>query len=174
MKYSFRFGLAALSVLLISTETRSAQEHSSKFILRNYSLEQLDSAANLLVGAADQETQARNVLYCKISSAEALRLLQPLHALMDQKIDLFLKKTSRLNQISKPNWMRNCRKTCHCGLYASILEKGEELRLAPLDQKALSYFQNQALQASTSEINTCIRKAVWFCRSSLLDYLRDP
>lgn len=173
MKISFFLGFTSLWMILVTIETRSAERHSESKILRNYSLQQLDSAANLLVRAADQSQGRPKALYCRISSNEAHQLLQALHALMDQKINQLLNSTSLFHPVSRQGWLKNCRRTCHCGLYASILEKIEESRLTSIDQKALTFFQDQALKISPSEMNTCIQKALWFCRSSLLDYLRD-
>lgn len=172
MKFYIHISIVCLSFWLPFAFAHKGKPDPEKAALSKYTLEQLDSAAHLLVAATDQDLDKTQDLYCQISAKQAHSLLLPLHAWMDDKIDHYLHQARHLNSYAKRNWIKNCRRSCHCGLYASILEKIDDARLSSKDRKALIQLQTQAAIISSSELNRCIQRANWFCKSELLNYLK--
>lgn len=145
---------------------------SEEIILRKYTLEELDSAAHLLVAAADQDPNKTESHLCHLSTQQANSLLRPLHAWIDHQIDHYLQRAQTGKSYAKPTWIKNCQQSCHCGLYVSILEKTDDQKLSPKDRKTLSHLQRQAAKLSPLELKRCIQKTRWFCKSDLLKQLK--
>ncbi len=137
-------------------------------VLRSHSLEQLDSAANLLMRAADGKSACAGV-----SSDEAKVLILPLRALLDQKTESYL-SSHRKGRVSSPAWPKNCARDCHCGLYSSLLEKAGDVRLTADDRVVLKSVSSRAESVSAAELDACgSRAAKSFCSGKLLQYLRQ-
>lgn len=177
MKF-FLILMTYLSMSLIALADQHSSLTQSK-ILRKYSLEQLDSVGHLLVAAFDQSPNEKNQVFCNISSIEAQSTLLTLHALIDEKLEKKIRKLQKTRRRSFHDAglgsAQFCRKDCHCGVYATFLEKlrdhlGKDL--APVDTQLLTQLQEQAQFTSKAELDTCIKRTQWFCNSVLIKYLR--
>ena len=173
--------LAALLAQMVSvasaasTASPPATEDESVFtgpigelrILKRYTWDRLDSAANLLRVVSDLETELAQRSFCGLNSPEARALILPLHALIDKKLE---QESKRPWQGSRLAQAKLCEVDCHCGLIADALSKGA------VDAK-LSVIQSQAkvkaAKLSPIMAQTCAKRHVsWFCGSALLKYLK--
>lgn len=94
---------------------------------------------------------------CKLTSSEALNLMQPLHALIDNEI-------KKGPYVLPTGLEENCADSCHCGIYSDLV--GNENVKEDLFKKAQS-MPKKALIA-------CAQKTVkWFCSSKLLKILKS-
>ncbi len=151
-------------------------------ILRDFKLEQLDTAATILRVAVDRgsDSDTKSELDCNLGPEEALAFAQPLKSLIDQKQterekDLFSFMKSAKNRVQA---FKGCEINCHCGVYSNILEqhasglkKGK--KLSPVDQKTLKELNKAAAAVTTERAVTCIEKENWFCTSRLLQFLKQ-
>lgn len=129
---------------------------------RGYSLEELDAAALVLRTAVDGDQR------CGLSAKEAETLLAPLHYRIDRKLEQERKnlplKGDRLSRAQK------CEKTCHCGIYSSLLEtpSGEPRAQSELHQQ----LEKKAMKQSRAQSSQCASRQKWFCGSNLLKFLK--
>ena len=91
-------------VFLIFSCTKKTNESLEK-------LEKLNSAANFLMLVSDDEKLITN--NCNIKSAEALKLILTLHAMIDEE-------KQKLHLTENDLTTENCQQTCQCGLYAVL------------------------------------------------------
>jgi hypothetical protein len=118
-------------------------------------IDQHDEAANFLMLVADQEKDLKET--CKITPTEALNLMQPLHAMIDEEL-----KSGP--HIITTDLEASCVSNCHCGIY-SDLAKSKRMK-EELFKKAQA-IPKKALIA-------CAEKtARWFCSSNLLKALKS-
>jgi hypothetical protein len=138
---------------------------------RHYTLEQVDSAANLLVTVADGDKPG----VCGILPAEAKRLLMAVHPRLDElrqaRVSLLLAHRPK-GPFADPRWEKNCASGCHCGLYADILDAIGDEHLNASDRKSRDQLMALAKSLSPSERLACARKTAWFCKSSLHSQLK--
>jgi len=139
-------------------------------------LEQLDTAANVLMSAVDHPGEA-----CGIAADEARILLPALQARIDPLLE---KETAlRLNRararkttVSDPSWVNRCAASCHCGLYSRILQRATNLAggrgLGSADSEVLTRLQKEASATPDEQVRQCATAAKWFCSSPLLHDLR--
>lgn len=135
---------------LIFSSCQTTQLNKSGMMKINH----LDEAANFLMVLADDEMSLSKV--CQISSSEALTLIQPLHAMIDEEI-------KNGNFIVSDSLIDNCEFNCHCGIYSDLTEN--KLLKDRLLQKA------QSLKKSAS-LGCAQKTAQWFCTSNLLKDLK--
>lgn len=132
------------------------------------SLEKLDSAANFLVGAADRDQPGS---FCGISAEEARTLLRAIHPRIDKGMRPYTRKRS--GSYGNPAWAKDCSASCHCGLYASILDQVGDARLSVADRNLRDRLFQQSKDANESGNEACFKKTrAWFCRSDLLKELK--
>jgi hypothetical protein len=119
------------------------------------SVHHLDEAANFLMLVSDEQPGLSQT--CNLSSQEALNLLQPLHAMIDEQIKL------QLDQVDE-NLLMNCEKECHCGIYSDLVSN------STLKQKLLK----EAQETSKKKLVECANKsAKWLCDSNLIKKLKS-
>lgn len=140
-------------------------------LVKKYTIEKLDSAANILRVAVDQAVAGKegqeNV--CGIKKEEALSYINELKPLLDAKF-AYIRSMKTKVKIPVP-WLR-CQTNCHCGVYERY---GETLNLDLLsleDQGRLKKIQVLASQADPKSIKRCVSVSRWFCESPLLRYLK--
>ncbi|MFL5814303.1 MAG: hypothetical protein ACJ763_12050 [Bdellovibrionia bacterium] len=126
-------------------------------------LEKLDSAANLLLFTSDAARPGQ----CKIKPEEAKKLLMVIHPMIDEE------KKKAAGMASNPKWEKTCSKSCHCGLYASILDAKGDQSLNDQERVMMQHLYKKAQQMTSHEAKACAtRDAAWFCKSDLLKKLR--
>lgn len=117
-------------------------------------VKKLDDAAHFLMLISDQ--RAGLIENCSLSSGEALRLLQPLHAQIDDE----LKNVS--GKIGE-NLLDNCSEDCHCGLYADATQNEILKNKFYLKAKNLT---------KEKHLSCVIRTSKWICQDPLLKELK--
>jgi hypothetical protein len=135
-------------------------------------LEQLDSAGNLLMTISDADKPG----VCGISPSEARRYLLALHPIFDEKKNAAVSALSVRpagKAIANPKWDQTCLRKCHCGLYSSILEGVGEQRLVPADRDMLNSMSSKARVMTREHLEVCARTSQWFCKSGLLARLKE-
>lgn len=143
---------------------------TEKAALQRYSLDDLDAAAGFLVEAVDSDNPREN---CGFTSEKARKYLQAIHPLIDRKTDLWIeaarKRRSEGSLISKAE-LQSCQKECHCGIYASVLERAGHL--SSRDQSAMLILTEKAKGTSPRILNGCaLRAKRRFCGGPLMRYL---
>jgi len=137
-------------------------------------LRRLDSVATAMRAIYDQSLlhpapQVPPMLACDINGEEALSMMMPLKARIDEKVPRELKDYIRApRQYAKENNFSTCQVTCHCGLYASLLsdavvESGDE----SWHKDQLKTLRKKAGGQTVEQTETCARLQTWFCESSL-------
>ncbi len=161
--------LLGFSFLIFGALSSTALAESSKSSILK-SLEDLDSAANFLMQVADEKLVGDPG--CKLTSAEAFKLLNSLHAKIDAKKSLFLAARKKEKAISDTSWAKNCEAQCNCGLYASTLEMLGFEQLGEADQKAYRQLSNLAMNQTSESLLACAKSRKNFCSSALLKQLK--
>lgn len=104
---------------------------------------------------ADQELDANST--CQLKSGEALNMLQPLHAMIDEEIQ---KEASDFS----PSLEDKCEDNCHCGIYSDLA----------IDTKLKDNLYKKAQSMDKKQLRTCgLNTSKWFCKSSLLRTLKS-
>lgn len=157
-----------------SQESKSHKSHQVRPapIATPETLEQLDSAGNLLMTVSDGDKPS----VCGISPSEARRYLLALHPIFDDKKNAAIAALSARPQgkaIANPKWDQSCLRKCHCGLYSSILEGVGEQRLVPADREMLNQMSSKARVMTREHLEVCARTSQWFCKSGLLARLKE-
>lgn len=119
------------------------------------SIERLDDAATFLMLVSDQEKGLTET--CNLKPDEALNLLQPLHAMIDEE----LQKSK--HQITHKH-LTVCEDNCHCGLYSDLAEN-QHLKDG-LFKKAENFPKKRLIQCAQ-------KSAKWFCNDQLLNSLKS-
>jgi predicted anti-sigma-YlaC factor YlaD len=102
------------------------------------------------------DSEPEVTMTCGLKPAEALNLLQPLHARLDEEI-----KSGKYLIIDKH--LADCETNCHCGVYSDIA-RNKQLK-DDLYKKASKFPRKQ--------LNECAKRtSQWICKDSLLDALR--
>jgi hypothetical protein len=143
--------LSLLLVSLIFTSCQTGKLNQSGLSKIN----EYDEAANFLMIVADQEKGLSET--CGISSSEALSLLQPLHAMIDEEIGKGPYSLT-VDQVA------NCEAQCHCGVYSDLEKKNSN--------KDTLYVK--AKNIPKKSLISCAQKtANSFCSSNLLKTLNS-
>lgn len=117
-------------------------------------IHRLDDAANFLMTVSDGVSELEET--CQLTPTQALELMQPLHALIDEEI-------RKKDHIVTDKELTRCESNCHCGI-DSELALNEQLK-NDLFKKAASFPKKRLLQ--------CAQKtAKWFCTDKLLKTLK--
>lgn len=118
-------------------------------------IEKYDDAANFLMMVSDEVKDL--VETCHLKPIEALNLMQPLHALIDDEL-------SKKGLVVSAERESKCIQTCHCGIYSDIEnEKNKKERLF-----------NKAVSMPKKAFVACAKAtAKWFCASQLLETLKS-
>src|SRR5438270_564023 len=101
-------------ILILPNISYSKSAITREEILKTYTLEQLDGAANTLKVVID------GTKLCQLSAKEAGQLILPLHDL----IDASTKSKAGSYRSELMRW-ESCDRGCHCGAYAALLETVE-------------------------------------------------
>lgn len=118
------------------------------------SIHQLDEAANFLMLVSDEEKGLEST--CGLKPQDALNLLQPLHAMIDEESKKF---TDAVDE----NQMMNCEKDCRCGLYSDLTSNSSKDDL-----------MKAAKATSKAKLVACANKsAKWLCHGPLLKKLQS-
>ncbi|MDD4973444.1 MAG: hypothetical protein PHY93_03790 [Bacteriovorax sp.] len=118
-------------------------------------IDQHDDAANFLMLVADQEKDLKET--CQITPTEALNLIQPLHAMIDEEV-------KKGPHIITTDLEASCMANCHCGIYSDLaksrrMKEGLFKKAQTIPKKAL--------------IACAEKTAKWFCSSKLLERLKS-
>lgn len=114
----------------------------------------LDEAANFLMLVSDDEKSL--TVKCGLSPQDALNMLQPIHALIDEEIKISTDGATE-------NQMFKCEIDCHCGIYSDITS----------NQKLKDDLLEKARATHRSQLIQCANKsAKWLCDSNLLKKLK--
>ncbi len=142
-----------------------------KEIIKNYTIERLDAAANLLMVAVDQGLEgkdgAENV--CGIKKDEALIHINEVKALIDEKFALMKGKKNKT--VVPVPWLR-CQTACHCAVYERYIETWDLEKLSKDDFKRYKTIQALASKMSAKDVKRCVSVSRWFCQSPLFNYLK--
>lgn len=115
----------------------------------------LDEAANFLMLVTDDEPGLASK--CNLKASDAMALMQPLHAMIDEEIQ---KNIDALDEST----LIKCEENCHCGLYSDLSSNSSR------KQKLLEEAQN----TSKKKLVECANKsAKWLCESNLLKKLKS-
>ena len=118
------------------------------------SIHQLDEAANFLMLVSDEEKGLETT--CGLKAQDALNMLQPLHAMIDEESPKFI------DQVNE-NQMMNCEKDCRCGLYADLTSNSSKDAL-----------MKSAKETGKTKLIACANKsAKWLCNGPLLKKLQS-
>ena len=165
----FLFSLSIFGSHAMAKPTATSREG----VLKKYSLDELDSAANLLKVAIDQGQDKKNAHFCNLKAGEAKNLTMPLKDLIDVKTKIFL-DANKGKSVSLGFKNQDCDGECHCGLYSSVLDTGQQRgdTLTDNDLKYLSMAQTKASTQGSYQSVACAYRSKWVCSSALLKYLR--
>ena len=93
---------------------------------------------------------------CKLTSADAFSMINPLHAMIDQELKKHQEEVN--SQI-----INHCSDECRCGLY------GDMTQIESLKKS----FYDKARTLPRSKLVACAEKTVlWFCQSPLFNSLK--
>lgn len=146
--------LFLLFIGLSACSTTKTENHKTALKKELSQLMYLDEAANFLMLVTDDEPGLINK--CNLKAGEAMNLLQPLHAMIDEEI---LKNMDALDEST----LEKCEENCHCGLYSDLTSNSSR------KQTLLEAAQN----TSKKKFVECANKsAKWLCESNLLKKLR--
>lgn len=94
---------------------------------------------------------------CGLVQAQALELMQPLHAQIDEQA-----KNKPLPKLD--HLMASCESDCHCGLYADLAE-------TPSQKEA---FYRKASQLPRRQLIACaLKTSQWVCQDPLFESLKQ-
>jgi hypothetical protein len=161
--------LGLVMFLPLQTQAKS-KKISAKASLQE--LERLDSAANLLLSISDSDHSRQ----CHIRPGEAQKLLMAIHPMIDEsrkKAASSLLVGLSSNGLVNRDWERSCSKSCHCGLYASVLEEVGEVNLNEQARDLVQRLNEKEQHMTPQEVSQCSAVTEkWFCKSGLLRQLR--
>lgn len=167
----------SLSVFAESEKAHASTTLTEDSMLKAYSLEQLDAAANILAIAADQGPDTKSDLSCGLPLKEALLFILPLKSLIDQQKAKKEKELFAARQTPKTRAKNvgGCEQRCHCTAYASVFEARADQgkALSAEDKKTLEALTKKAVQQTPEQAKLCARAETWFCKSSLFTYLKQ-
>jgi hypothetical protein len=150
--------LVLLLLVLVQSSLALAAPPSAAKILTLQKLEDLDSAANLLLAIADERIAAKKI--CHLDSATAANMMNPLHSRVDEQTAVYLREQKKAKvDLSSDNWLKDCDKNCHCGLYASILEAVGFEKLNAHDKKNYRTLSHLAVNSTKPAQTACAKKA---------------
>jgi hypothetical protein len=132
---------------------------------------ELDGAATLLMVISDGAVIPTS---CAIESKNALKLLQPLHALIDKEQDDMASQylQRKISTTTIEGWSKTCQTGCHCGFYSSLFEKiGDKIRKG--DRLFFQTITSKAQSQSQIQAGECAKKIIWFCKSPLKREIED-
>jgi hypothetical protein len=165
--FSFLFVLTSL--FLNESKSSASSASFSDIQIQRLSLEKLDSAALLLRLAFDSNT-LNSTQFCEITRGQASNYLVSLHALIDEKI----RKTSIPNKNSEQEkkWSR-CEASCHCGVYQDVVSQNKVKKNFEVSITFWNSFFSTRNKPQDKLLKQCaLKTANWFCKSSLLNYLK--
>ena len=143
-----KFVFFILSVVMVSCSSVEKAKSPPTNLVK------LDSIANFLVLVSDNEPSLKEK--CGLSSSDAMNLLQPLHAMIDEDLANFSDSMSEDD-------IKNCQKECHCGLYSDLSSKDS------IKEKLLDDAKNTDLK---TKVNCAERSAKWLCSDPILKKLK--
>ncbi len=147
--------LTLLLILITACSTNNIDKQKTALKKELSPLLYLDEAANFLMLVTDDEQGLQDK--CNLKAGEAMSLLQPLHAMIDEEIP---KHVDSLDEST----LLKCAENCHCGLYSDLTSNGSR------KQKLLEDAQN----TSKKKFVECANKsAKWLCDSNLLKKLKS-
>ncbi len=153
-----------LTFLLLSQASFGGLTH--KEVLKNYSLEQLDSVANLLMLATDLSLEGKSTKeLCSLSKDESLAYINEVKALVDKKFKSLKRRV--------PLSWEKCDLECHCGMYSRFGEVLNTKKLLTKEVTRLKLIEKKAIDQSKEKLKSCVAKTKWFCKSPLLQYLKS-
>jgi hypothetical protein len=117
-------------------------------------LEKLNSAANVLMLISDEVISLDE---CKINPELSLKMLQPLHAMIDENIKKNFGAYTDLEDY-------NCEENCQCGIYSDISNISSTKD--NLIKRAKGVSQNQLKKCA-------LESAKWLCNSKLILKLKS-
>ena len=195
MKLTFLIFLQAVLITACATSTKNAQDSAqtssqsdvSKVSEKpkpiekpkpkepeNQDLRHLDSVATALRAIYDQSLlnpspRVPSILACDINGEEAVAMMMPLKARLDEKIPRELKDYIRSpRKYARENNFANCQVTCHCGLYASLVNDAVvEASDESWHKSTLRALRKKASNQSAEQTTACAKVQSWFCESSL-------
>ncbi len=118
-------------------------------------IHRLDDAANFLMLVSDQEKGLTET--CHLTPEEALNMLQPLHAKIDEE-------TQNGKYAITASHLNLCEDSCHCGLYSDL---AQDQRL-----KDKLFIKAQSLPKK-KQIDCALITSKWICNDSLLKDLKS-
>ncbi len=152
------------SVFLSLAACASGNSLTKKDIVDRQNIQSLHGSANLLMALADHSVK----LDCPISSEEALRLINPLHALIDERVQV---ESELALKNPKEYWDRRsidtCEQRCECGLWVKVFENAPKA----FGLKKVEGLRAKAAAQKPSALETCVKDQRWFCKSELRDFL---
>lgn len=117
--------------------------------------EQDDEVANFLMMIIDQEKELKE--NCQITPSEALNLIQPLHAMIDEDI-------KNGPHIITTDLEASCIANCHCGIYSDLANS----------IKMKNSLYDKAQKIPRKNLIICAEKtSQWFCSSKLFNRLKS-
>lgn len=119
-----------------------------------HKVEKLDDIGNFLMLVSDGEVEVTET--CGLKSAEALNLMQPLHARIDEEI-----QTGKYLIIDKH--LADCEANCHCGVYSDIA-RNDQLK-DDLYKKASTFPRKKLIACA-------IKTSQWVCQDPLFNALK--
>jgi hypothetical protein len=161
---------AVLLIVSITGSIANAAPLNEKAMLKQYDLLKLNDAAILLMGAVDSKKPEAE--FCNIPSATAVSYTETIHALIDSKLDEYIRLHAKKPSYSEGTWAK-CAATCACGIEASILDKVGFAKINDADKKIYREIADLAMEQDVKEIRACATKSKWFCTSDLLKYAKQ-
>jgi hypothetical protein len=147
--------LTLLLLLITACSTHNIDNQKTAPKKELSSLLFLDEAANFLMLVTDDEPGLQSK--CNLKAGEAMGLLQPLHAMIDEEIPKYIDSLDE-------STLLKCADNCHCGLYSDLMSNGSR------KQKLLEEAQN----TNKKKLVECANKSSkWLCDSNLLKKLKS-
>lgn len=161
--------LFVFTFIIFSQASKGGLTHQE--IVKNYTIERLDAAANLLMVAVDQGLAGKDALenVCGIKKDDALVYINELKALTDAKFVLI--KEKKMKAQVPVTWLR-CQTACHCGVYERYIETLDLEKLSADDHKRYKAIQELASKMKPTDVKRCVSVSRWFCKSPLYNYLK--
>jgi hypothetical protein len=163
--------MLSISLVLLSGNA-NALNLSKEKIVKSFSAAQMSDAANFFRVIADGKASGK--AYCELKPEVALKLVNSIHPLYDERVEALASqyKTKKINSKKILKWSKECPKDCRCGLYSDLADTLADKTL-PADQSAFASIRASAQAQTESQSITCAKDKTWICGSKLLRYLEE-
>lgn len=158
-----------LLVGFLITQASSADTPADQTMLRKYSYEKLEQAADYL--GAKVENPSEKILNCDPSPEKANAWLAgPVRELIDRSREAELRKFKQ-DPKSYIRKVKGCSERCTCNGYSLMLSDMSDATESAMYKDLDALLTAETKKLTPKQSLSCARKLKWFCKSPLHSYL---